>query len=63
MPSGKNNILEFNQYMKSNKMSYIIYADIEPSIKKIDGCANNTEKSSPWKLGEHIPCGFSMSAI
>ena len=47
MPSGKNNILEFNQYMKSNKMSYIIYADIEPSIKKIDGCANNTEKSSP----------------
>ena len=29
MPSEKNNILKFNQYMKSDKMSYIIYADIE----------------------------------
>ena len=28
MPSEKDNIFEFNQYMKSNKMPYIIYADI-----------------------------------
>ena len=28
MLSEKNNILEFNQYIKSNKMPYIIYADI-----------------------------------
>ena len=30
----KNNILEVNQYMKSDKMPYIIYADIESLIKK-----------------------------
>ena len=29
MPSQKDKILEFNQYMKSDKVSYIIYADIE----------------------------------
>ena len=29
MSSEKDNILEFNQYMKSDRMSYIIYADIE----------------------------------
>ena len=29
MPSEKDNILEFNQYMMSDKMPYIIYADIE----------------------------------
>ena len=46
MPSENNNILEFNQYMKSDKMPYIIYADIETLSKKIDGCANNPEKSS-----------------
>ena len=63
MPSEKNNILEFNQYMRSDKMSYIIYADIESLIRKIDGCANNPEKSSTTKIGEHIPCGYSMSAI
>ena len=36
MPSEKANILEFNQYMKSDKMRYIFYADIESLIKKID---------------------------
>ena len=34
MPSKKDNILEFNQYMKSDKMTYAIYADIESLIKK-----------------------------
>ena len=29
MPSEKDNILEFNQYMKSDKIPCIIYADIE----------------------------------
>ena len=37
-------ILEFNQYMKWDKMSYNTYADMEPLIKKIDGCANNPKK-------------------
>ena len=36
----KSTILEFNQYMKSDKMPYIIYADIESLIKRKDGCAN-----------------------
>ena len=36
LSSGKNNILEFNQQMKIGKMSYIIYADIESLIKKIE---------------------------
>ena len=34
MSSEKDNILEFNQYMQSDKMSYIIYADTESLIKK-----------------------------
>ena len=62
-PSSKNNILEFNQYIKSYKKSYIIYADIESLIGKIDGCANNPENSSTTKIREHIPCGYSMSTI
>ena len=63
MPSEKNNLLEFNQYMKSDKMPYSIYADIESLIKKIVGCANNPEKPLTTKLGEHIPCRYSISAI
>ena len=48
--------------MKSDKMPYIIYADIESLTLKIDGYANNPEKSST-KIGEHIPCVYSISKI
>ena len=63
MPSEKDKILEFKQYMKSNEMPCIIYADIELLIRKIDGCENNPKKSSTTKIAEHIPCGYSMSTI
>ena len=49
--------------MKPDKMPQIIYDDIEFLIRKIDGCANNPEKSSTSKIGEDIPCGYSMSNI
>ena len=40
-------------------MPYIIYANIESLIRKIDVCANNLKKLSTGKVGEHIPCGYS----
>ena len=63
MPSEKDRILEFNQYMKSDKMPYIIYADLESLIRKIDARGNNLEEPSITKIGEHIPCGYSVSTI
>ena len=36
MPSEKDNISEFNQYMKSDKMTYIIHADITSLKQKMD---------------------------
>ena len=63
MPSKKDNILKLNQYMKSDKMPYIIYTDLKTLIKKIDGCANNPEISSTTKTGKHVPCGYSMATI
>ena len=55
-----NNVLEFNQYMKSDKMPYIIYADMQSLLKKIDGCVNNPENSSTTKIGGHFPFGYSI---
>ena len=49
IPSEETNILQFNHYLKSDKMSYIIYSDLEFLIKRIDGCKNNYEKSSATK--------------
>ena len=42
----KPKILELNQYQKSDKATFIIYAELECLIKKIDGCQNNLENSS-----------------
>ena len=63
LPYKDTKMLEFNQYQKSDKAPFIIYADLECLMEKIDGCENNPEKSSTTKVGEHIRSGFSMSKI
>ena len=47
-------ILEFNQHKKSDKAPFIIYADLEYIIEKIDRCKNNPENSSITKVSKHI---------
>ena len=61
MPIKDTKILEFNQYLKSDKMSYITYADVDNLFKKIDGFKSKPEKSSTSKIGENTPCGYSVS--
>ena len=58
MHSEDNKILEFNQYQKSIKAPFIIYADLECLTEKSDGCKNNPEKSSTTKVSEHNPPHF-----
>ena len=41
MPSEETKILEFNQYQKSDKAPFLIYADLECIIEMVDGCKNN----------------------
>ena len=55
MPSDDIEILEFNQYQKCDEAPFIIYADLECIIEKIDGCKNNPESSSKTKVSEYIP--------
>ena len=63
MTSEDTEILEFNQYQKSDEAQFSIYADLECLIENIDGCNINPGNSSTTKVSEHIPSGFSMSAI
>ena len=63
MPSEDIKILESNQYQISDKAPFIIYADLECIIEKIDGCKNNPENLSTTKVGERISSGFSTSTI
>ena len=58
MPSEDTQISEFNKYKKSDKASFIFYADLEWLIEKIDGCKNNPENSYTTKWSEHISIRF-----
>ena len=63
MPSKDTKTLEFNQYKKSDKAPFVIYADLECLIEKTDGRKNILENSFTTKVGKHIPSGFSVSTI
>ena len=63
IPSEDTKIEEFNQYQKSDKESFITYADLACIIEEIDGCKNSPENSSATKVNEPIPSGFSMFTI
>lgn len=62
MPSECTKILEFHQYQTFEKIpAIIIHQNLESLIKRTDGFTNNPEKPSITKIGEDIPCGYSMS--
>ena len=60
MPFEDTKIVEFNQYQKSDKVPFVIFANLECLIEKIK---NNSENSSTTKVGQHIRSGFPMSTI
>ena len=63
MPSKDTKILESNQYQKSDKAPFIIYADLEYLIEKIHGCKNNPQNTFTTKVSKQIQSCFSMSTI
>ena len=63
MPSEDTKTSEINQYQKADKVPFIIYADLECLIEKIDECKNNPQNSFITKVSKHIPSGLSMSTI
>ena len=60
MPTEDNNIIKYNQGEKSLKLSFIIYADLECLLEKINTCYNNPEESTTTKINKHTPSGCSI---
>ena len=44
MPSEYTKIFEFNPYHQSNETTFVVYADFECLIEKIDACENSPER-------------------
>ena len=42
------------------KVPFIIYADLEPFLEKMNTCHNNLKMSSITKIDKHTPSGYSL---
>ena len=60
MPEEYNKILKYSQGEKSMKIPFIVYADLECLLGKINICHNNPEKSSTTRINKQIPSGYSL---
>ena len=60
MPNKDNKILKYNHGEKSMRAPFIIYADLESLLEKMDTCYDNLEKSSTTKINKHTPSGYSL---
>ena len=60
MSNEDNKILKYNHGEKSMKAPFIIYADLEFLLEKINTCYDNLEKLSTAKINKHTPYGNSL---
>ena len=54
LPSGDTRILQLNQKQNYDKISFIIYADLESLIEIMDGRKSNPEKLSTTNAGKYV---------
>ena len=59
MPDVDNNILESKPERKSRKHAFVIYADLECLLLKMNTCNNNPNKSYTIAKAIHKPSGYS----
>ena len=60
MPTKDNNIIKYNQGEKSIKLQFIIYADLECLLEKMDTFYNNPKESSTTEINKHTPSGYLL---
>ncbi len=63
MPKEGENKMEFTNHHKQMKAPYVVYADFECVLKKIDGCEPAPNSSYTVKTEKHEPCGFSYIVV
>ena len=60
MSNEENKIIKYNQGEKSIKLPFIIYADLECLLEKMNNCYNNPEESSTTEINKQTPSGYSL---
>ena len=60
MPNEDNKILKYNHGEKSLQVPFIMYADLECLVEKIDTCHNNNNNCYTEQKAKHTPSGYSL---
>ena len=60
MPKEDNKILKYNHGEKSLRVPFVIFADLESLLEKMNTCRNNPEKSSTTKINKHTASCYSL---
>ena len=63
MPKEGENKMTFTNHHKQMKSPYVVYADFECVLKKIEGCHPAPNSSYTVKTEKHEPCSFSYIAV
>ena len=60
MPKDDNKVLKYNHGEKSMRVLFIIYADLESLLEKMNTCHNNCKKSSTTKINKLTASGYLL---
>ena len=60
MPNEDNKIIKYNEGEKSIRSPFIIYADLECLLEKINTCYNNPKELSTSEINKHTPSGYLL---
>ena len=63
MPKEGENKMAFQNSHKQMKAPFVVYADFECILKKIETCEQDDKKSFTVKTEKHEPCGFSYVVV
>ena len=59
----KNDILQFEDYHKTLKVPFVIYADTEAIIEKVETCQPNPDRSASTPTTKLEVCGFGYKVV
>ena len=60
MPTKDNNIIKYNQGEKSIRLPFVVYADLECLLEKMNTCQNNPNESSTTEINKHTPSSYPL---
>ena len=63
MPTKDNSILKFNNYHKQQPVPFVIYADFEALLQKVERGQPDSHKSYTEEFQRHIDCGSAYKVV